>query len=137
VIVVDTSVVAYAVIPGRQTESALALALRDPEWVAPRLWRSELRNVLATAMRVSNLDLASALAVFSAAEDLVADVEIESSTRDCLELAELGAISAYDAEFVLAASLFDSRLVTADRRLVRAFPDRALLLADAARGPRG
>lgn len=133
-IVVDTSVVAYAVMPGKQTEAALALALRDSDWVAPRLWRSELRNVLATAMRVSNLGLADALAAFAAAQDLVGDVEIEASTGDCLELAKRGAVSAYDAEFVLTAALLESRLVTADRRLVRAFPDRALLLADAVQG---
>jgi predicted nucleic acid-binding protein len=133
VIVVDTSVVAYAVMPGKRTEAALALAGHDPYWVAPRLWRSELRNVLATAMRVSNLDLGGAVAAFAAAEELVADVEIESSIGDCLELARRGAVSAYDAEFVLVATQLGSRLVTADRRLARAFPDRAVLLEEIAK----
>jgi predicted nucleic acid-binding protein len=52
VIVVDTNVIAYAVLPGERTDAALALAERDSEWVAPALWRRELRNVLATVMRV-------------------------------------------------------------------------------------
>ena len=49
-IVVDTNLVAYAVLPGERTADALALAERDPAWIAPALWRRELRNVLATLM---------------------------------------------------------------------------------------
>ena len=47
-IVVDTNVLAYLLIPGQYTESAERLLLDEPEWAAPLLWRSELRNVLAT-----------------------------------------------------------------------------------------
>ena len=129
-IVVDTNVVAYAVVPGNRTEAALAVARRDPQWVAPRLWRSELRNVLATARRVQSMDLASALVAFAAAEDLVEDVDIEGSTQTCLELAHRGSISAYDAEFVLVAEQMGLQLVTGDQRLARAFPERVTLLED-------
>ena len=34
-IVVDANVVAYAVLPGDQTEAALRAFDRDPEWIAP------------------------------------------------------------------------------------------------------
>lgn len=47
-IVVETSVIAYLVIPGEHTEAAIAAARRDSHWTAPRQWRAELRNVLAT-----------------------------------------------------------------------------------------
>jgi len=103
VIVVDTNVIAYAVLPGERTKAALALAERDPEWVAPALWRRELRNVLATVMRVHRLPLDRALAAFSAAEGLVTDATVQPSTEDCLRMAARGRVSAWDAEFVCVA----------------------------------
>ncbi len=133
-IVVDTNVLAYAVIPGERTEAALATARRDTEWMAPRLWRSELRNVLATAMRVQKMTLASALAAFAAAVEIVDDVEIEEAAEECLQLAHQAGISAYDAEFVLVAEQMGLRLVTTDLRLAKAFPRRVVLLEEFAAG---
>ena len=129
-IVVDTNVIAYAVLPGERTKAALALAERDPEWVAPALWRRELRNVLATLMRVRQLPLRQALAAFSAAEGLVADATVEPSTEECLRLAAQGRISAWDAEFGFVAGAAGLPLVSADRKLVRAFPGRVVALED-------
>ncbi|HEX2799979.1 MAG TPA: type II toxin-antitoxin system VapC family toxin [Thermoanaerobaculia bacterium] len=133
-IVVDTNVVAYAVLPGDRTESSLAVAERDPAWIAPALWRFELRNVLATAMRLKSLRLPAALAAFSAAENLVADAELLASTEECLRLAARGGVSAYDAEFVLVAERLDLPLVTADRKLAKAFPGLTISPEAFARG---
>jgi predicted nucleic acid-binding protein len=128
VIVVDTNVIAYAVLPGERTGAALALAERDPEWVAPALWRRELRSVLATLMRVRQLPLRQALAAFSAAEALVTDATVEPSTEECLRLAARGRVSAWDAEFVFVAETAGLPLISADRRLARAFPGRVVAL---------
>jgi predicted nucleic acid-binding protein len=133
VIVVDTNLVAYAVLPGVRTAAALALADLDPDWVAPSLWRLELRNVLATLMRVRKLPLAHALAAFAAAEHLVADATVEATTEECLRLAARGRVSAWDAEFVFVAEALCLPLVTADKKLARAFPGRALSLEDSIR----
>ena len=129
-IVVDTNVIAYAVLPGERSAAALALAEHDPDWVAPSLWRRELRNVLATLMRVRGLPLRDALAALAAAEALVSDATVEPSTEECLRLAARGRVSAWDAEFVFVAEAVGLPLVTADRRLSRAFPARVVPLAD-------
>lgn len=129
-IVVDTNLVAYAVLPGERTEDALRVAELDSDWVAPALWRRELRHVLATVMRVRHLPLGRALAAFEAAEQLVTDATIEPSTEECLRLAARGRVSAGDAEFVLVAEALGLPLVTADRRLARAFPGRVVPLED-------
>ena len=50
-IVVDTNVIAYLFINGDQTEKAKSLLLYDAEWIAPFLWRSEFRNILALYIR--------------------------------------------------------------------------------------
>lgn len=131
-IVVDTNILAYSVLPGDHSELVRHLARRDPGWLAPRLWRVELRNVLVTAMRVRGLPIERALAAFEAAELLVEDARVESTTKECLEVAARGGVSAYDAEFVFAAERLDLLLVTGDRRLARAFPARARLLEEVA-----
>ncbi len=133
-IVVDTNIVAYAVIPGERTRDVLLLAERDAAWVAPAVWRRELRNVLATLMRVRALPLAKALAAFRAAEQLVADANVEASTEQCLRLAAEGGISAWDAEFAFVAKSLGLPLVTADKRLARASGSRGVLLHDFIRG---
>ena len=60
-IVVDTNVLAYLLLPGERTEQAERVFHRDPVWAAPLLWRSELRNVLAVYMRQGRLSLDQAL----------------------------------------------------------------------------
>ena len=80
------------------------------------------------------MPLEIALEVFEAAERLVRDAGTEAFTEDCLRVAAEGGISAYDAEFVLVARRYDLRLVTADRRLAKAFPGRAVSLEDFAAG---
>ena len=49
-IVVDTNVLVYLLVPGEHTEQAERVFRRDPVWAAPLLWRSEFRNVLAVSV---------------------------------------------------------------------------------------
>ena len=125
-IVVDTNLIAYAVVPGPRTDAALAVLGVDSQWVAPPLWRYELRNALLTTMRAGKLTLAGALGSFEEADRLVSDVGLEEETEACLRMAEKVKISAYDAEFVLAAERLGLPLVSADRKLSKAFPGRVL-----------
>jgi predicted nucleic acid-binding protein len=134
VIVVDTNLVAYAVLPGERTADALRVADRDSNWVAPPVWRRELRNVLATLMRVRHLSLGRALLAFEAAEELVTDATVEPSIEECLRLAARGQVSAWDAEFVFVAEALGLPLVTADKRLARAFPGLVVPLEDLVAG---
>ncbi|HNF92009.1 MAG TPA: type II toxin-antitoxin system VapC family toxin [Accumulibacter sp.] len=130
-IVVDTNVLAYLLIPGQYTESAERLLLDEPEWAAPLLWRSELRNVLATYVRSKRLEVSDALALHRRAADLIGAEEYDPETSDVLRLAKASGCSAYDCEFVSVAEYLDVKLVTADAKLAKAFKTRALLLSDA------
>ncbi len=40
-IVADTNLIAYRLIEGEQTELALAVWAKEPEWFVPPLWRHE------------------------------------------------------------------------------------------------
>lgn len=129
-IVVDTHVLAYLYLPGEYTAHAEALLQRDPEWAAPLLWRSEFRNVLVGCIRRKLLAFDAARAMLTEAEDLMAGNEYEVDSRRVLELARDSDCSAYDCEFVALAEALGVGLVTMDAKLLRAFPGRALALAD-------
>ena len=124
-IVVDTNVVAYLLLPGPQTALAEDLLIQQPEWAAPPLWRSEWRNVLAGYLRRGALDLNQALALQQQAELLVIRHEEPVSSQAVLQLVASSRCSAYDCEFVAAAQQLDVPLVTADRALLAAFPEVA------------
>ena len=131
-IVVDTNVLAYLLIPGKHTDAAEALLSLDAHWVAPRLWRSELRNVLATYVRNDLLDLSDATALFARASALIGSEEYEAETQDVLRLSKESGCSGYDCEFVAIAEFLDVKLVTADTKLANAFPGRTKLLSSVA-----
>ena len=133
-IVVDANVVAYAVLPGEQTEAALRALEKDAEWVAPSLWRSEVRNVLATTMRLQGLALEDAATAFRHADRLVVDAPAPADTHHILALAQRTRTSAYDSEYAALAESLDLTFVTADRRLARRFPEVAVTLTDFASG---
>ncbi len=124
-IVVDTNVVAYLLLPGPQTALAEDLLIQQPEWAAPPLWRSEWRNVLAGYLRRGALDLDQALALQQQAELLVIRHEEPVSSRAVLQLVASSRCSAYGCEFVAAAQQLGVPLVTADRALLAVFPDVA------------
>ena len=45
-IIVNTNLLAYVYLPTEFSAQAEALLERDADWAAPRLWRSEFRNLL-------------------------------------------------------------------------------------------
>jgi len=129
VIVVDTNVVAYLYLPGDHTERAEALLEQDADWAAPMLWRSELRNILAGYMRRKALTFEAARELQMEAESLLAGAEHEVDSRLVLELVRDSDCSAYDCEFVALARSLRVKLVTEDKRLLKAFPKHAVALS--------
>lgn len=127
-IVVDTNVIAYLYLPGDHSVAAENLFRSDPEWAAPILWRSELRNLLATQMRAGNLALDAALSIQEQAEQLLRGRDFAVDSTRVLRLAAESGRSAYDCEFVALAEYLDLPLVSADRRLVASFPERVRAL---------
>lgn len=128
-IVVDTNVLAYLYLPTDHTSRAEALLQQDPEWVAPVLWRSEFRNILAGYMRPKTLTLDEARAVQAEAEALLAGNEHDVDSQHVLELVRDSDCSAYDCEFVALAIRLGVKLVTMDAKLLKAFPKHAFSLA--------
>jgi predicted nucleic acid-binding protein len=122
VIVVDANVIVYLVALGSNTPAAKSVFQHDPDWRAPPLWRSEVRNALVGHMRWGGLQLATAVAAMGDAERLLRAGEEYVDSRRVLELAVASGRSAYDCEYIALAEHLDVPLVTADHALLQAFP---------------
>ena len=129
-IVADTNLIAYLAMPSPSTEAAERLLVREPEWVAPVLWRSEFRNVLALYLRKGLIRFEQALAIQAEMESLFQGKEYEVPSLDVLSLVNQSECSAYDCEFVALAEGLGVKLVTMDRKLAACFPETATLLTD-------
>ena len=127
-IVVDTNVVSYLYLTGERSQQAEQLLSLDSHWCAPVLWRSEFRSVLGLYLRKGLLTLAEVLLILEQAEELLGDHEYEVPSADIMQLVNQSECSAYDCEFVALAKYLGVPLVTADKKLLRKFPDIAISL---------
>jgi predicted nucleic acid-binding protein len=128
-IVVDSNVLAYLYLPGEYSTAAEALLEQDSDWAAPILWRSEFRNILAGYMRRKAITFEQAVSLQREAESLLEGAEFELESLAVLELVRDSDCSAYDCEFIALAMKLDTKLVTMDKKLLRAFPKRAIALS--------
>ncbi len=127
-IVVDPNVLAYLYLPTEFTAAAEALLEQEPDWAAPILWRSEFRNILAGYMRRKTISFEQANSLQREAESQLEGSEFEVDSQVVLELVRDSDCSAYDCEFIALATKLGVKLVTRDKKLLRAFPKRAIAL---------
>jgi predicted nucleic acid-binding protein len=126
VIIADSNLIAYLLIPGDQSERSESVLKKDAEWAAPVIWRPELRNVLTLYMRHQGMTLIQAQQTISKAERFLQHNEFAVPSDLVLKLTAHKAISAYDAEFIILAEQLQVPLVTFDKALLRLFPKIAV-----------
>lgn len=125
-IVVDTNVLCYFLMPGERSEAADRLFREEPEWIAPRLWLDELMNVLATYERQSLLDATQSAAILRDAQDLMREGTYEVPPERVLAIARRTGLSAYDSQFVALAEEKGTKLMTWDRKVLDRCPQTAV-----------
>lgn len=130
-IIVDTNVfVRLSVGPDAGGDAALLHQL-DPEWTAPPIFVSELRNVLLGYVRRGDFDLDRAKATCDEAVR-VFDGRIDEVPHDrVMETALECGLSAYDAEFVVLARTLGVPLATLDGEILEGAPDVAVSVREA------
>jgi predicted nucleic acid-binding protein len=134
-IVVDSNIIIYVHVQSEKTNLALQALRKDPYWVAPPLWESEFRNVLAGYIRRRVLNIEGAKLVMKSALRTMEGREILPPSDLVLDLVAMSDCSAYDCEYVALARNLDVKLVTADRKILRNFPDIAVELGIFAGSP--
>jgi predicted nucleic acid-binding protein len=125
-IVVDTNTVAYLYLPTEYTSDIEQLLDIDSHWVAPALWRSEFRNILALYIRQHLTELEIACQMQAEAELILANNEYQVDSNSVLTLASESGCSAYDCEFISLAQSLGVKLITADKKLLNKFPHIAI-----------
>jgi predicted nucleic acid-binding protein len=127
-IVVDSNIIIYVHVQSERTDLALRALQRDPCWVAPPLWESEFRNVMAGYIRRRILKLEDAKLVMKSALKTMEGREILPPSDLVLDLIAASDCSAYDCEYVALARHLDVKLVTGDQKILRNFPETAIEL---------
>ncbi len=125
-IVVDTNIIAYFYLPGEYTDLAENAFRKDSYWVAPFLWRSEFRNVLALYIRKKILTLEDTLQIMQEVELLMEGNEYSVTSAHILRLVRQSGCSAYDCEFVALARDLRVPLLTTDTKILENFPETAV-----------
>jgi len=127
-IVVDTNLIAYFFIHGEYSDFAEKAFQKDPQWIAPLLWRSEFRNVLVKSIKEGYLKFEDAVQIMGEAECLMIAGEYTVGSLDVLRLAASKDCSAYDAEFIGLGQELGVPLVTMDSIILDKFPETAVSL---------
>ena len=122
-IVVDVNLLVYLWIPGEQTGWAERVLEKDAQWVSSTLWRSEFRNVLAGYFRRGDMDRAAMNRCLAGAENQLSGCEYVVPSSWVMDKVEDSNCSAYDCEYVALAEDLGTVLVTADKKIIRAFPE--------------
>ena len=128
VIVVDTNLICYRWMSSPNSAAAETALAKDSHWIAPLLWRSEFRNIVALAIRKKALTINAALEIVRKAEASFEHSEFAVSSDAVLQLVARSNCTAYDCEFVALADAEGVRLVTADRQMLQEFPEVATSL---------
>lgn len=130
-IVADTNVVVQFVVGDDGSADAALLHAEDPEWAAPTILMSELRNVLLGFVRrgVLGPDHVKSMCddAGRALGDRVEDVPHDRVIGTALECG----LTAYDAEFVVLARTLGVFLATSDREILEGAPDVAVSVREA------
>jgi predicted nucleic acid-binding protein len=134
VIAVDNDVISYFWLEAGRTEAARKARERDADWHAPRLWRSEFRNVLYQHMAHRGLSRADAQQIAETVEADMDGATYPVSSADVLRLSDEADHPTYDCEYVALAQELGVMLVTGDETVADQFPDTAVLLEDFAQG---
>jgi len=112
-------------LPSDHTELSEQLFQWDPEWIAPVLWKSEFRNVVILYLRKKLIDLPEAIQITEKAENQMKEREFHVNSVQVYNFADKSDCSSYDCEFVSLAEDLDIKLITIDKKILRAFPERS------------
>lgn len=121
-IVVDTNIIVGFWIPSEMSDMIEKLFSKDSEWIAPMLWKSEFRNVMAGLIRKKIITFDQSLEIITNAEEQFKEKEFIVDSTQIMNLVNSSTCSAYDCEFVALAMDLGIPLYTNDKLILKSFP---------------
>lgn len=122
-ILVDTNILVPLFIRGVNSSRVQQLWDMDQDWWTESLCLVEFSNVLVTYERQRLITSKEAMRRLEDVDQFLKHRLLEVSNEAVLKVAMELAISAYDARYIVAAMMHQTRLVTEDKRLRKAAPD--------------
>lgn len=129
-IVVHSSVAAVLMLKSSQNTAAERVVLKDSQWAAPILWRSEFENILTHGIRTGRLSVSAAGRIMDKAAKLYRGWEYAVPPVEVLTLANSCSCPAPACEYAVLAYALEVPLLTADEAMIPAFPDIAVRPAE-------
>lgn len=117
-IVVDTKILSYLLLPGDRSEAMDRLLKQEAHWVAPRLWLDEFLNVLSTYERNGLLSPDDITQILNDALALMEGSSYEIPPERILAVARRTGCSAYDSQYIALAEDLGTKLYTCDQRVL-------------------
>ncbi|MBN1798451.1 MAG: type II toxin-antitoxin system VapC family toxin [Spirochaetales bacterium] len=127
-IVIDTNVIAYRFITGDKTKMAIKVEQFDADWKVPALWYFEFLNVLATLTKNNIITGSQCNIIWQNTRSFLKGREQSIDPQRLLRISIQNDISAYDACYIALAETLNTKCVTSDKKLVKLFPGRTILL---------
>lgn len=128
--VVDKNLLVYMFFTGEHSGKVEEIYRLDSEWIAPLLWRSEFRNVLAHYLRKGLISLNQANLIMEQAELVMSGHEFEVKSYQVLDLLQNFSLPPYGCEYVALAKDLKIPLVTADQQILAQFPGTSISLKE-------
>lgn len=135
-IVADVNLLTYLLIEGEFTQRAEKILSIDPMWVAPRIWRHEFVNVIATQAREAKITLDQAFEAITRADDLIVPPPAEPHHEAVVRLSVQSRQATYDCEFIVLARMLRVCVVSNDQKLCEKFRDTVLSISEFVAGRR-
>ncbi len=130
-IVVDANILFPLFVDVDPSPQVHALFDFDRQWRTEPFALIELSNILATYERLGLLTKRAVHEALESATEFLTPNLVAVSNDEALEIAMEHKISGYDARYITVAQKLEQLLVTQDKRLRKAVPDRTISLADA------
>ena len=121
-VVVDTNILVYLLLPSDFSLDVEKLYETDSDWCAPYLWKSEFRNVLAGYFRKQLISRDALEVFFEQAQALVRGNEYDVASSAIFELVKNSSCSAYDCEYIALAKELEVSCFTYDKKILQQFP---------------
>ena len=125
-IVVDTNILAYLYFPSPLSEQVEQLRVREPDWFAPELWKSEFLNVGLQYYRKKFLSVEVLETAYTLAVETVNTINIHSDFQSIVKLSVNSKCTAYDCEFAALAMRLEIPLLSYDKLILTEFPHIAI-----------
>ena len=132
-IVTDVNVIVYFMLSaGDPPLSGLAKKVfaANPAVIVPSLWRHEYLNVLAKYVRGRRLDLSAAESLWRAALINFEPCERPLRQERVLEIVLEKDVAGFDAQYLALAEDFKAKVITEDKKLLKAAPEICLSMAE-------